>query len=52
VPEDGKKMIAWLSSLYADKTAWEARKDTLRKEVRERLGIDKLLPLCSKEAPE
>lgn len=49
--EDGEKMIAWLSSLYADKAAWEARKDTLRKEVRERLGIDKLLPLCSKEAP-
>lgn len=51
-PEDGKKMIAWLSSLYNDKASWEARKDSLKKEVRERLGIDKLLPLCSKEAPE
>lgn len=51
-PEDGKKMIAWLSSLYNDKASWEARKDTLKKEVRERLGIDKLLPLCSKDAPE
>lgn len=51
-PEDGMKLIPYLSSLYADKAAWEARKDTLRPEVRLRLGIDKLLPLCSKDAPE
>ena len=51
-PEDGQKMISWLTSLYSDKATWEARRDTLRKEVRERLGIDKLLPLCSKEKPE
>lgn len=51
-PEDGQRMISWLTSLYSDKAAWEARRDTLRKEVRERLGIDKLLPLCSKEKPE
>lgn len=51
-PEDGEKLMAYLSSLYADRAAWEARRDTLRAEVRERLGIDKLLPLCSKEAPE
>lgn len=51
-PEDGQKMISWLTSLYSNKTEWEARRDTLRKEVRERLGIDKLLPLCSKEKPE
>lgn len=51
-PEDGQKMINWLTSLYSNKTEWEARRDTLRKEVRERLGIDKLLPLCSKEKPE
>ena len=51
-PEDGEKLIPWLSSLYSDKASWESRKDTLRKEVRERLGIDKLLPLCSNEAPE
>lgn len=51
-PEDGMKLIPYLSSLYADKAAWEARKDTLKREVRERLGIDKLLPLCSKEKPE
>lgn len=51
-PEDGQKMINWLTSLYSNKTEWEARRDTLRKEVRERLCIDKLLPLCSKEKPE
>ena len=51
-PENGMKLIPYLSSLYADKAAWEARKDTLRPEVRLRLGIDKLLPLCSKDAPE
>lgn len=51
-PEDGQKMINWLTSLYSNKIEWEARRDTLRKEVRERLGIDKLLPLCSKEKPE
>lgn len=50
--EDGMKLVPYLSSLYAGKAAWEARKDTLRKEVRARLGIDKLLAVCSKEAPE
>lgn len=51
-PEDGAKLTAYLSSLYADRAAWEARRDTLRREVRARLGIDKLLPLCSTAAPE
>ena len=51
-PEDGPKLIKWLSSLYSDKSAWEARKDTLKKEVRMRLEIDKLLPLCSNEPPK
>ena len=51
-PEDGTKLIKWLSSLYSDKSAWEARKDTLKKEVRMRLEIDKLLPLCSNEPPK
>ncbi len=42
-PEDGKKLIAYLNSLYNDKAQWEARKDSLRREVRQRLGIDPLL---------
>lgn len=51
-PEDGRKLVPYLSSLYTDKAAWEARKDSVKKEVRARLGIDELLPLCSKDAPE
>lgn len=51
-PEDGMKLIPYLVSKYTDKTSWEARKDTLRKEVRARLGIDPLLQKCSKDAPE
>ncbi len=42
-PEDGKKLIAYLNTLYNDKAQWEARKDSLRREVRQRLGIDPLL---------
>ena len=45
-PEDGKKLIAYLNTLYNDKAQWEARKDSLRREVRQRLGIDPLLRLC------
>lgn len=49
--EDGKKLISYLSSLYADKQQWEARRDTLRREVRERLEIDPLLKACSNDKP-
>lgn len=49
--EDGVKLINWLSSLYNDRSSWEARKDSLRREVRQLLGIDHLLPLCAQEAP-
>ena len=42
-PADGEKLIAYLSSLYGDKAQWEARRDTLRREVVERLGITPLL---------
>lgn len=51
-PEDSRKLVPYLASLYADKTSWKARKDSVKKEVRLRLGIDKLLPLCSEDAPE
>lgn len=49
--EDGVKLINWLSSLYNDRSSWEARKDSLRSEVHQLLGIDQLLPLCAQEAP-
>lgn len=51
-PEDGAKLIGYLSSLYTDRASWEARRDTLRTEVRQRLGIDALLKKCSTTAPE
>lgn len=48
---DGEKMLAYLNSLYADKEALELRADSLRKEVRRRLGIDALLSQCVKSKP-
>ena len=42
-PEDGKRLIAYLNTLYNNKAEWEARRDSLRQEVRQRLGIDPLL---------
>ena len=51
-PEDGKKLIAYLSSLYDNQQAWEKRKAILKKEVKERLGITPLLVQCSKETPQ
>lgn len=49
---DGRKLVPYLASLYADKAQWEVRRDTLRQEVRQRLGIDPLLAKCSTEAPQ
>lgn len=40
---DGRKMVAWLNSLYSDKGSWEARRDSIRQEVRELLTIDDAL---------
>ena len=51
-PADGEKLIAYLSSLYNDKAQWEARRDTLRREVAERLGIIPLRQICQKENNE
>ncbi|NDV64052.1 DUF3826 domain-containing protein [Bacteroides sp. 224] len=43
IDEDGKKMLAYLNTLYKDQASWEARKALLRSEVREKLGIDTIL---------
>lgn len=40
---DGEKMLAYLNTLYGDKQTWESRTACLRKEVRQRLGIDTIL---------
>lgn len=50
-PADGQKLIPYLASKYSDKASWEARRDTLRREVRSLLGIDQLLAKCSNEKP-
>ena len=43
---EGRMMLDWLSSLYNNKEQWEARRDTLRREVRQRLELDKFLDSC------
>ena len=45
--QEGKMMLDWLSSLYNNKEQWEARRDTLRREVRQRLELDKFLDSCT-----
>lgn len=43
---DGQNKIDYLNSLYSNKEQWEPRRNALRQEVRERLGIDPLLNKC------
>ena len=43
---EGKMMLDYLSSLYANKAQWEARRDSLRREVRQRLELDAFLDSC------
>jgi hypothetical protein len=43
VPEDGKKMLAYLNSLYPDSAAWSTRRVALKKEFRQLLQIDSVL---------
>jgi len=39
-PDDGRKMLAYLNTLYKDSAEWNARKTILKTEVRELLKID------------
>jgi hypothetical protein len=50
--EDGRKLLTYLTSLYSDKQAWELRRDSLRREVRLRLGVDEKLSKCVKAQPK
>ena len=43
---EGKMMLDYLSSLYNNKEQWEARRDSLRREVRQRLELDAFLDSC------
>ena len=44
--EDGRQMLDYLSTLYHNKVQWEARRDSLRREVRQRLELDAFLDSC------
>lgn len=44
--DEGRQMLDYLSTLYNSKEQWEARRDILRKEVRQRLEIDAFLDSC------
>ena len=43
---EGKMMLDYLSSLYSNREQWEARRDSVRREVRQRLGLDAFLDSC------
>ena len=44
--QEGKLMLDYLSTLYHNKEEWEARRDSLRREVRQRLELDAFLDSC------
>ena len=44
---DGEKMLAYLSSLYSNKEAFELRKDSVQQEIRHRLELDAALAKCA-----
>ena len=45
--DEGRQMLEYLSALYNNKVEWEARRDTLRKEVRQLLELDAFLDSCT-----
>ena len=51
-PADGAKLLAWLETQYADRSAFEERAARIRREVRERLEIDPLLAKRTGAAPK
>ena len=44
--DEGRQMLDYLSTLYKNKAQWEARRDTLRREVRRLLELDAFLDSC------
>ena len=44
---EGKMMLDYLSGLYSNKEQWEVRRDSLRREVRQRLELDAFLDSCT-----
>ena len=48
--DDGRQMLEYLSSLYDSREQWEERREVLKREVRQLLGIDLFLDSCVKDA--
>ncbi len=48
---EGQQMLQYLSGLYASREQWEARRDTLRREVVSRLGLKEFLDSCVSGQP-
>ncbi len=48
-PADGKKLLAWLSGLYDDRTSWERRRERLLADAREALGLEPFLEALATE---
>ncbi len=47
--DEGRMMLDYLSSLYNNKVEWELRRDSLRREVRQRLELDAFLDSCNRK---
>lgn len=41
-PEEGRRMLEWLSAKYADRESWEQRREAVLREARERLDMQPL----------
>lgn len=41
-PEEGRRMLEWLSAKYADRESWERRRGAVLREARERLDMQPL----------
>ncbi len=49
---EGRQMLEYLSNKYADATQWEARRDSLRREVRRNLRLDEFMARLTGAAPQ
>ena len=48
---DGEKLLAYLNTLYSNLEQWKIRRDSLKVDVRRRLGIDSYLERCVEADP-
>ncbi len=48
---DGEQLLAWLSSLCANREQWESRREVLRQDVREVMNMEPWLAACVEREP-